>query len=92
MSLLPKKFSFQQTSINGIKTIEDVKRVLGSFTNEFDRWYSKLYDSLEAGGMSTSNWDIKEATSLDVTNGDAKVAGNLIARHKTNGTKREFEQ
>jgi len=92
MSLLPKKFPFQQSSINGIKNIEDVKRVFGDFAKEFDRLYSKLYDSIESGGMSTSNWDIREATALDVTNGDAKVAGNLIAKHKTNGTKREFEQ
>ena len=91
MSLLPRKFPFQQSSINGIKTVEDAKRVFGDFAREFERWYSKLYDSMEAGGMSTSAWRVKEATALDVTNGDAKAAGNLIVEHKLNGTKREFE-
>ena len=88
---MPRKFPFQQSSIKGIKTLEDAKRVIGDLAREIDRWYSKIYDNIESGGMSTSNWNIREATALDVTNGDAKVAGNLIAEHKTNGTKREFE-
>ncbi len=39
----------------------------------------------------TNNWVIEEANAVDVTNGLAKVAGDLIVRHKTTGTKREFE-
>ncbi len=40
----------------------------------------------------SSNWIIEEASAADVTAGLAKVAGDLIIRHKTSGTKKEFEQ
>jgi hypothetical protein len=39
----------------------------------------------------TNNWIIEEANAADVTVGRAKVAGDLIIRHKTNGTKYEYE-
>ncbi len=91
MSLLPKKFAFQQSSINDVKNLDDMKRVFGDFVTEFNRWYGKLYDRIEAGGMSTSNWDIREATAADVTAGNAKVKGNLIVKHKTTGTDYEHE-
>ncbi len=39
----------------------------------------------------TSNWVIEEATAADVTAGLAKVAGDLIIRHKTTCTKEEIE-
>ncbi len=39
----------------------------------------------------TTNWVIEEANAADVAAGLAVVAGNLIVRHKVNGTKHEFE-
>jgi len=39
----------------------------------------------------TSNWVIEEANAADVSAGRAKVAGDLIIRHKTEGTKNEYE-
>ncbi|MGR3292505.1 MAG: hypothetical protein ACUZ9M_00650 [Candidatus Scalindua sp.] len=39
----------------------------------------------------TSNWVIEEANAADVTANRAKVAGDLIIRHKTSGTKMELE-
>lgn len=39
----------------------------------------------------TTNWVIEESNAADVTAGLAKETGDLIIRHKTNGTKREFE-
>ena len=41
---------------------------------------------------STANWVIEEASAADVTAGDAKVAGDLIIKHKTGGTKEELEK
>ena len=37
------------------------------------------------------NWTLREATAADVSNDDAKVVGDLIMEHKTNGTKDEWE-
>lgn len=66
-------------------------------------WFRKLVDRLEenyklqrdyvqgATASETPNWFIREANAADVTAGEARVAGNLIIEHKTNGTKREFE-
>lgn len=90
-SLLPKKFSFQQSSINDVKGLNDMKRVFGDFVMEFNKWYPKLYDHIEAGGASTSNWDFKESTAADVAAGNAKAVGNALIKHKTKGTKHEFE-
>ncbi len=39
----------------------------------------------------TTNWVLQEATDADVTAGYAKVAGDLILRHKVSGTKREWK-
>ncbi len=39
----------------------------------------------------TTNWILEEANDADVVAGLAKVAGDLILLHKTNGTKREWE-
>lgn len=90
-SLLPRKIPFQRSSINGVKNLDDMKRVFEDWVDASDRLYDKLYDRIEAGGMSTSNWDIREATAADVADGNAVVVGNLLAKHKTNGTRHEFE-
>ena len=39
----------------------------------------------------TTDWIIEQATAQDVIDGLAIEAGDLIVRHKTTGTKREFE-
>lgn len=91
MSELPQRLSIQRTAINRLETVEDVRKWLDSYIRELDMVWAKLYSQIENRGMSTQNWDIREATAADVANGDAKVAGNLITEHKTNGTKREVE-
>lgn len=91
MSKLPKEWSFDRGAIDRIKNIDDVKRMFTSIIRELDLWYSQIYDQIENGGMSTPNWDIREATAADVTAGNAKVKGNLIVKHKTSGAKDEFE-
>ncbi len=90
-SIMPKTFAFQQSSINAVKDLDDMKRVFGDFVMEFNRWYAKYYDRVESGGASTSNWDFRESTAADVTAGNAKAAGNALITHKTSGTKHEFE-
>ncbi len=39
----------------------------------------------------TEDWIVEQADAADVTAGLAVVAGDLIIRHKTNGTKHEHE-
>ncbi len=90
MSDLPSK-PHEFSSIGNIKTVEDVKQWLRTYGNDFDKWYTKLRNQLNNGGLSTNNWDIRESTTADVTAGDAQAAGNLIVIHKTNGTRHEFE-
>ena len=39
----------------------------------------------------TENWTVKESETVDVNADDAHATGNLIVKHKTGGTVREFE-
>ncbi|MCK5613403.1 hypothetical protein KAR91_66650 [Candidatus Pacearchaeota archaeon] len=54
----------------------------------------KLQRNVTQGSTAaeTPNWFIREANAADVTANEALAVGNLIVEHKTNGTKREFEQ
>ena len=91
MSLLPKKIPFKQSSIDDVKSLEDMKRVFKEYVKQIDDLYSKIRDNVENGGSETQNWSWREATALDVIDGKAKVKGNLIVLHKTSGKKHEFE-
>ena len=95
MSRLPKKMLLPD--FNNLKAIAK-----SDFERQLVQWIHSLYDMLqknhqnildfaEAGGMSTADWDIKQATAADVANGDAVAAGNLLTVHKTSGTKSEIE-
>lgn len=88
---LPKEIPIDRASLRNMKTTDDVIQWLGRFVQDLDEWYVKIRDTFNNAGMETANWEIREATDLDVTNGDAAVAGNLIVIHKTNGRKAEHE-
>ena len=91
MSLLPKKIPIDRKGIESIKNIKDMKQWLGSFIRTVDQWYEKMFNHIESGGMSTADWNIRQATDLDVTDGNAQAAGNLLIEHKTTGKKAEHE-
>ncbi len=91
MTSVPQLIPFQRGAIDDIQDIDDAKRWLKDFVLQLDTWWISVFDQIENGGMSTPNWDIREATAADVTAGDAKVKGNLIVIHKTNGARDEFE-
>lgn len=67
MSLISETFAFQESSIESIKDIDDMKRVFKDFVREFNRWYAKFYDNVENGGFQTKTWRAHEATAADVT-------------------------
>ncbi len=92
MSKMPKTPFFDLAALDRIKSVEDVIEWLKKYNRDFLVLYKKLFNQIENGGASTANWNVREATAADVTAGKAKVAGDLIVEHKTNGTKREFEQ
>lgn len=83
MSLLPKNFPFQESSINDVKDLDDMKRVFGDFVKEFFRWYAKLYDNIENGGFETNSWRVKEAFD-DATYAPA-ITGDLLFQRKIAG-------
>ena len=43
-------------------------------------------------GGSGPNWLIREATTADVSAGNAATTGNLLISHRTGGVRTEFEQ
>ncbi|HEB26924.1 MAG TPA: hypothetical protein ENI05_03975 [Porticoccus sp.] len=85
MSLLPKKFAFPESSINTVKDLDDMKRVFADFVREFNRWYAKLFDQIENGGMETQTWRIKEADAADVAAGNRVALGDLVFQRKISG-------
>lgn len=90
-NILPKTLAIDRVAIKGLKNVPDVVQWIESYVRALDVQYAKLRDTISNFGMGTANWDIREATADDVSAGDAQVAGNLIAIHKTNGTRHEFE-
>ena len=80
MSNLPKKFAFQESSINGVKNLEDMKRVFADFVKEFNRWYDKYFDNIENGGFETNTWRGHEATADDLESGKYQLGDLLIQR------------
>ena len=91
MSKLPKSMQLDEVGIGRISVKDDSKNWLKRLLRRLDFIYRIMRDQIELGGTSTQNWEIREATAADVTAGDSVAVGNLIVRHKTNGTKYEFE-
>jgi len=87
---LPKRLAIERSKLTTITTVKDLVLWLKSFLRELDTYILKSYSQAEFGETSFSNWSIREATPLDVTDGKATVAGNLIITHNTTGTKYEF--
>lgn len=85
--------------ISEIYPAVDVQLGRGSATNQVPVWDDTLKRYVPATLPSlsdkilgeTTNWIMEEADADDVTADLAKAVGNLIVRHKTNGTKRSFE-
>ncbi len=90
-NLLPPRLPIDRSAIEGIKTVDDVKQWLRNYVTALDKQYAKQLDTINNFGMSTTNWDVREATAADVTNGDAAAVGNLISIHRTTGTTNEEE-
>ncbi len=80
-----------EVGIGRISVKDDSKNWLKRLLRRLDFIYRIMRDQIELGGTLTKNWEIREATAADVTAGDSVAVGNLIVRHKTNGTKFEFE-
>ena len=66
-------------------------QLMKSLYDDFQTEHKAIFEFAEAGGASTANWSMKEATAADVADGNAVAAGNLLTVHKTSGTKREVE-
>lgn len=88
---LPSKPPIDTATLRSLKTVKDVQRWLINYTTAMDKYFRLLKDTIDNFGMGTADWDVRQATAADVTDGNAQVAGNLIAIHKENGTRHEFE-
>ena len=80
-----------EVGIGRLPVKDDTKNWLTRLLRRLDFIYRTMRDQIELGGTSTQNWEIREATAADVTAGDSVAVGNLIVRHKTNGTRFEFQ-
>ena len=85
MSSLPRRIPFQETSIDSIKNMEDMKRVFKEYVKQINKIYDKIYDNAENGGCETNSWRIKEAAASDVVSGLATAVGDLLFQRKVNG-------
>ena len=91
MSKLAKSMQLDEVGIGRLPVKDDTKNWLTRLLRRLDFIYRIMRDQIELGGTSTQNWEIREATAADVTAGDSVAVGNLIVRHKTNGTRFEFQ-
>lgn len=91
MSKLPKSQELDEVGIGRLSVKKDTKDWLTRLLRRLDKVFRAMRDQIELGGMLTQNWEIRESTAADVTAGDSAAVGNLIVRHKTNGTRHEFE-
>ena len=90
-SRISKRIVIQRNAIGQLKTPKEIAEWLDKLVKALDKWTEEVYDHIENGGLGTPNWNIREATAVDVVDDNAKVAGNLIIEHKVTGNKREFE-
>ncbi len=88
---LPSKPQIDTAALRNLKTVADVQQWLINYTTAMDKYFRLLKDTIDNFGMGTADWNIRQATADDVTDGNAAVAGNLLVENKTTGTKREFE-
>lgn len=91
MSNLPKSMQLDEIGIGRLSVKQDTKTWLVRLLRRLDLIYRAMRDQIELGGALTKDWEIRQSTAEDVTAGDSAAVGNLIVRHKTNGTKFEFE-
>jgi hypothetical protein len=61
MSLLPKQLPFDKIGLARAKSPEEIKKWLDQFINDFQMFYSRLYDQIENNGFETQNWKVKES-------------------------------
>ena len=91
MSKLQKSMQLDEVGIGRLPVKEATKTWLTRLLRRLDFVYRTMRDQIELGGTLTKNWEIRESTAEDVTAGDSAAVGNLIVRHKVNGTRFEFE-
>lgn len=91
MSKLPKSMQLDEVGIGRLSVKDDTKNWLVRLLRRLDLIYRAMRDQIELGGTLTKNWEIRESDAADVTAGDSVAVGNLIFRHKTNGTRFELE-
>lgn len=90
MNNLPSKPQVNTAAIQSIRDFKDVRQWLKNYTTTMDEYFLKLKDTLENFGAGTENWDFRESTAEDVTDGNAHAVGNALIIHKTSGVKREY--
>lgn len=92
MIKMRKNLELDRMGIERLPIADSEKHWLKNLVDELQKAYRRTRENIAAGGASTANWDIRDATAADVTAGEARAAGNLLMYHKTNGTKHEIEQ
>lgn len=85
MSDLPRRIPFRESSIQEIKSLDDMKIVFEEYVKQINKTYDKIYNNAENGGCETNSWRIKEATAADVNSGLATAAGDLLFQRKIDG-------
>ena len=91
MSKIKKTIGLDKIGIESLSMPEKDKQYFRQLVGQLEQMHREMKEQAEAGGASTRNWEIREATAADVTAGSAAAVENLIVRHKTNGTKFEHE-
>lgn len=88
---LPIKPQRDTAALRRIKTVDDLRQWLITDTITMEKYFRLLKDTIDNFGMGTADWDIRQATADDVTQGDATVKDNLIIISKRTGRKAEYE-
>ncbi len=96
MSLLPKNMDLPDSETLQLRGMPgndrmEIKGFMKSLTDKVQNSYRLIRDHMEAGGMATANWVVREATAVDVANDEALAVGNLIVVHRDSGSKFEHE-
>ncbi len=92
MSTIPKRIGLDKIGIKMIFKFPELQVYLTRMVEILENNNRQYHDAILGSTLGeTPNWFMREATADDVTNSQARVVGNLIVLHKTNGTKFEFE-
>jgi hypothetical protein len=62
MSVLPKQLPFDKIGLQRTKNLEELKKWMEQFLNDFELFYSKLYNQIENKGASTAHWRVIEVS------------------------------